>query len=83
MKSYKGAHGGYMIAKDPKDITLREVIEAVEGPFMISRCQQDDYCCTNTSCRVHNIYAEISYMVRDKLDSYNFANFKGIGRLPL
>ena len=45
---------------------------------MISRCQQDDYCCTNTSCRVHNIYAEISYMVRDKLDSYNFANFKGI-----
>lgn len=46
VKSYKGAHGGYMIAKDPKDITLREVIEAVEGPFMISRCQQDDYCCT-------------------------------------
>lgn len=41
VKSYKGAHGGYMIAKDPKDITLREVIEAVEGPFMISRCQQD------------------------------------------
>lgn len=82
VKSYKGAHGGYMIAKDPKDITLREVIEAGEGPFMISRCQQDDYCCTNTSCRVHNIYAEISYMVRDKLDSYNFANFKGIGRLP-
>lgn len=82
VKSYKVAHGGYMIAKDPKDITLREVIEAVEGPFMISRCQQDDYCCTNTSCRVHNIYAEISYMVRDKLDSYNFANFKGIGRLP-
>ena len=33
MKSYKGAHGGYMIAKDPKDITLREVIEAVEGPL--------------------------------------------------
>ena len=30
-----------MIAKDPKDITLREVIEAVEGPFMISRCQQE------------------------------------------
>ena len=24
----------------------------------------------------------IENMVRDKLDSYNFANFKGIGRLP-
>ena len=82
IKSYKGAHGGYMIAKNPKDITLRQVIEVVEGPFMISRCQQEDYCCTNTSCRVNNIYAEISLLVRDKLDSYNFSNFKGMSRLP-
>ena len=44
---------------------------------MISRCQQDDYCCTNTSCRVH-IYAEISYMVRDKLDSYNLLLLKAL-----
>ncbi len=83
VKSYKGAHGGYIIAKDPKEITLREIIEAVEGPFMISRCQQDDYCCCNqASCRVHNIYAEISLMVRDKLESYNFSNFTKYGQLP-
>ena len=45
VRSYKGAKGGYELAKPPKEITLRSVIEAVEGPYMISRCQGDAYSC--------------------------------------
>lgn len=71
--SYKGAHGGYMLAREPGKITLREVIESVEGPFMISRCQQDEYSCSHTTrCRFHQIYDDISIEVRSKLDSYTF-----------
>ena len=73
VKSYKGAHGGYMLAKAADQITLREVIESVEGPYMLSRCQQDEYCCNNTSCRFHKIYSEISEIVRNKLESYTFS----------
>lgn len=73
--SYKGAHGGYALARPAGSITLREVIESVEGTYMISRCQQDEYCCTHTaSCRFHQVYDEISTMVREKLDSYTFAS---------
>ncbi|HEX2986375.1 MAG TPA: Rrf2 family transcriptional regulator [Caproiciproducens sp.] len=70
--SYKGARGGYMLAHEPGQVTLRQVIESVEGPYMISRCQQDEYDCTKTSCRFHQIYDEISSVVREKLDSYTF-----------
>jgi len=71
--SYKGAHGGYMLAREPGKITLRQAIESVEGPYMINRCQQDEYCCTHTTCcRFHQIYDEISLVVRTKLDSYTF-----------
>lgn len=70
--SYKGAKGGYKIKGDPSGITLRRVIEAVEGPFIISRCQCDEHVCTKKSCRLHSVYSEISQYVRDKLDSYNF-----------
>ena len=73
VKSYKGAHGGYMLARSAEKITLREVIESVEGPYMISRCQQDEYCCSHTTCRFHHIYDEVSTMVRNELDSYTFA----------
>jgi Rrf2 family protein len=73
--SYKGAHGGYMLAGPAEEITLRQVIESVEGPYMISRCQQNDYSCTHdTCCRFHKIYDEISTIVRNKLDSYTFAS---------
>ncbi|MVB13023.1 HTH-type transcriptional regulator IscR [Caprobacter fermentans] len=71
--SYKGAHGGYMLAGPADSITLRQVIESVEGPYMLSRCQQDAYSCTHDHCcRFHEIYDEISTIVREKLDSYTF-----------
>ena len=76
--SYKGAHGGYMLAGPAGKITLRQVIEAVEGPYMLSRCQQDAYSCTHDACcRFHEIYGEISASVRKKLDSYTFGSLKG------
>ena len=55
-------------------VTLRIVIEAVEGPYMISRCQGDAYSCQRTSCRLHHIYGEVSQLVRNKLESYTFAS---------
>ncbi|MEG1427616.1 MAG: Rrf2 family transcriptional regulator [Oscillospiraceae bacterium] len=70
--SFKGAKGGYQLGKSAAEITLREVIESVEGPFMISRCQGEEYPCKKTDCKLHNIYSEISTYVRDKLDSYTF-----------
>lgn len=75
--SYKGARGGYALARKPGEITLRQVIESVEGPYMISRCQQDEYACSHTtSCRFHHIYDDISTVVREKLDSYTFASLQ-------
>ena len=73
VKSYKGVKGGYMLNREPKDITLRHVIEAVEGPFRMSRCLQEEYTCDHKCCRFHHIYDEVSLMVRNKLDEYTFA----------
>jgi Rrf2 family protein len=33
LRSLKGPHGGYRLARDPKDVTLLEVVEAVDGPL--------------------------------------------------
>ena len=77
VQSFKGAHGGYLLARSPAEITLRQVIEAVEGPFLISRCLQEEYTCDHASCRFHKIYNEVSAMVRDKLDSFTFDQTAG------
>lgn len=75
--SFKGAHGGYKLAQKPEQITLLQVIEAVEGLYMFSRCQQEEYSCDHsctTSCHFHKIYDEVTVLVRDKLRSYTFAD---------
>lgn len=70
--SYKGAKGGYTLAKPPEEITLRQVIELVEGPYMLSRCQKEEYSCGRAHCKLHKIYEKISEDVRRELDSYTF-----------
>ena len=72
VKSYKGAKGGYILNRDPSEITLREVIESVEGKYVLSRCLHDKYDCNNTYCRFYEIYNDISVLVREKLDEFTF-----------
>lgn len=71
--SYKGARGGYCLARPASEITLRHVLEAVEGPYVFSRCQRDEGTCPRTAtCRISPIYAKISKTVRESLDAYSF-----------
>lgn len=77
--SFKGAKGGYTLARPPKEITLRQVIETVEGPYMLSRCQKEEYSCGRNRCALHGIYEKISEDVRKELDSYDFETICGKG----
>lgn len=75
--SYKGAKGGYEISRDPKDITLKNVIESIEGTYYFSRCLSDKFGCNRDlsgSCSFQKAFDDISKTVRDKLESYNFAD---------
>ncbi len=43
--STQGARGGYHLQRDLGQITLGEVVEAVEGPVVLARCQEDPAHC--------------------------------------
>ena len=80
VKSYKGAGGGYELAKAPDEISLYEVIEQVEGPYAISRClSEEDYTCNRNRqtcgvCKFNRIYAEISETVTQRLEGIKFGD---------
>lgn len=75
--SFKGAKGGYALARPAAEITLRQVIESVEGPYMLSRCQKEEYSCGRSQCGLHKIYEKISKDVRRELDLYDFETICG------
>jgi len=52
VSSVRGAHGGYVLASDPVQLTLADLIAAVEGPVRLVRCAspgQNRRPCTRTS----------------------------------
>ena len=78
-KSFKGAKGGYMLAKNPGEITLREVVELVEGEYRFNRCIDGEYPCNHTpdkKCPYHDVFRQISEMVREKLESHTFGTLR-------
>lgn len=75
VQSFKGAHGGYTLAKPAKEITLRQVIEAMEGPYRFSRCLEEGYTCNCVEpgvCKYYKVYDHITNMVIAELDKVNF-----------
>ena len=49
IKSIRGAQGGYILNRQPEDITVSDIIEVLEGPIEISDCL-DDVTCNNVDC---------------------------------
>lgn len=76
VQSFKGAKGGYILEKEPEKITMREVIETVEGPYRFSRCLDSEYPCTHSGgcdCPFQCVFDDITQMVRSKLEQINFS----------
>ncbi len=61
INSTRGAHGGYMLAKEPAQITLKEVIQALEGSLSLAECIDAPRVCHRVkSCVTRDIWEEAS-----------------------
>ncbi len=71
VESYKGSHGGYKLKRSPEGITLKDVIELIDGPIAIARClSTSESCslnCDKTACVYHHIFDTISIDLANKL----------------
>ena len=67
--SSRGTGGGFVLARPASAITLREVVEAVEGPIVPNRCLLGNPCDRGGICRVHGIWQDVQTEVVHILDS--------------
>lgn len=83
VKSYKGARGGYELARPAGEINMRQVIEAVEGPALFSRCVGEEGHCNRGAsgcCAFQKVYADITEEINMRLEEETFDNLvKGEG----
>ena len=45
IRSHRGVRGGFTLARDAKDITVRQVLETIQGPYHLMRCTEDMSLC--------------------------------------
>ena len=78
VSSYKGAKGGYALKVSADAITLRRVIELIDGPIAIARCVDDgENCslnCDKAACIYHHIFDGISLELAKKLDAIRISD---------
>ncbi|MGL5314196.1 MAG: RrF2 family transcriptional regulator [Peptostreptococcaceae bacterium] len=56
--SVRGAQGGYLLAKEPKDITVGDILTVLEGPVSLSDCLLDEDICENSGICVTKVVWE-------------------------
>ncbi|MCC6500319.1 MAG: Rrf2 family transcriptional regulator [Anaerolineales bacterium] len=74
----RGARGGVTLAREPKDITLLEVIEAIDGPIQLNQCVgnvgDDGVCPFEKDCPIKPVWCDAQNELVTRLKGANFAD---------
>ena len=75
VETFPGRRGGLRLMRPPEEITLREIVEAIEGPVMISECiPGEDFCPFEDHCPVRRRWARLQTVILKELSSTTFAD---------
>jgi Rrf2 family protein len=68
LQTSRGARGGVSLARDPQEISLLEVVEAIDGPIMLNDCVIGNGACTfSGDCPIRPIWCVAQESLVDKL----------------
>ncbi len=69
----RGARGGVTLAREAKDITLLEVIEAIDGPIQLNECVGNNGSCSfEGDCPLRPVWCDAQDELVQRLRSTNF-----------
>jgi len=75
VESFRGIGGGYSLARPPAEITMLDVIEAIEGTIEINRCLISPGECSkkfSSRCPIHNALFSVQKAMVDQFSKFNF-----------
>jgi len=70
INSTRGAHGGYMLSKAPSEVTLKEVVQSLEGSLSPVECVDTPSVCQRVhSCVTRDIWKKLGSKISDTLEA--------------
>jgi len=79
LKSTRGMGGGFRLARDPAQISLADIVEAVEGPIAMTSCVEEGRhdCGLETACKVRPHWGAVNTAVKGALGGVSLASLSG------
>jgi Rrf2 family protein len=72
----RGAKGGVTLARDAAEISLLDVVVAIDGPVALNECTLDDtFCGRSRTCPMHNVWCEAQRELVYRLEKARFSQF--------
>lgn len=75
LHSERGKNGGFKLTKTPKEITIYDVLRAVEGDIVINECLgENDFCKNTDCCKTYNVLKKVKENFISDLKRYTIAD---------
>ena len=75
VSTVRGAQGGYQIAREPAEVSLRDIIDAVEGPIELSECTSAEPNCQRSgTCPVRWVWQRVSDSINAELEKIHLSD---------
>lgn len=72
----RGAHGGVSLKKKAEEISLLDVVEAIDGPILLNDCVGESLdCILDDNCPLKPVWCDAQKILVDHLSKANFAQF--------
>jgi Rrf2 family iron-sulfur cluster assembly transcriptional regulator len=74
VKSVRGPGGGYHLAKKHQEITVKDIITAVDEEIDATQCSGKENCHEGGRCITHDLWVSINHKILDYLESLTLAH---------
>lgn len=79
LQTSRGARGGVSLARNPEEISLLEVVEAIDGPIMLNECVTDNGVCVfGDTCPMRPVWCDAQSELVQRLKVSTFDTFAGM-----
>jgi Rrf2 family protein len=75
LQTSRGARGGVSLARSPEQISLLEVVEAIDGPILLNECVGNGACNFGDDCPMKPIWCDAQSELVERLRNTTFDQF--------